>query len=150
MQVRKIYAGYKVRTVKNTIYDPIRRKYLRLTPEELVRQKTIMFLMERLGVPQDKILMERSLGTLGVTGSRKRIDIGILDREDLLLGIVECKAFLAHNDEAPYRQAQDYLLDLNTRYFFVTDGYSFNGFYYDKLQFIRLEEIPGYENWRND
>ncbi len=128
MNVEKIYARYKVQTVGNTIYDPIRQKYVHLTPEEIVRQKTVKFLMKRLGVPQNRILIERSLGSLGVAGSKKRIDIGILDDEELLMGIVECKASLAYDDEVAHLQAQDYLLDLDTRYFFVTDGCRFNGY----------------------
>lgn len=149
MNVGKIYAKYKVRTVKNTIFDPIRQIYLRLTPEEIVRQKTVTFLINGLEVPQNKILIERSLGTLGVAGSRKRIDIGILDDEGLLMGIVECKASLVCNDEAACLQAQNYLRGLHARYFFVTDGFIFNGYYYDKLQFVRLEEIPRYNMWKD-
>lgn len=71
MNVEKIYSRYKVQIDGDQIYDPIRLKYLHLTPEEIVRQKTIKFLMKRLGVPQNKIIVERSLGTLGVEGSKK-------------------------------------------------------------------------------
>ena len=91
--------------------------------------------------------MEKSLGSLGVKGSKRRIDIGILDEEDLLIGVVECKASLTQNSEAAFLQAQNYLLDLNTRYFFVTDGVRLSGYYYDTQQFIKLEEIPKYERW---
>ena len=147
MNVAKIYAGYKVQTVGDTIFDPIRQKYVHLTPEEVVRQKTVKFLTKRLEVPQSRIMVERSLGTLGVEGSKKRIDIGILDDEGLLTGIVECKASLTFYDEAAHTQAQDYLLSLNARYFFVTDGCRFNGYYHDDAQFIRLEELPSYDRW---
>ena len=57
------------------------------------------------------------------------------------------KASLTRNDEAAFQQAQDYLLNLNTRYYFVTDGDEFSGFYYDTVQFIKLEEIPKYDRW---
>ena len=149
MNVLSIFNRYKVQIVDDTIFDPIREKYVHLTPEEIVRQKTIKFLMKRLGVPANKIIVERGLRTLGVEGSSKRIDIGILDDDDLIMAVVECKASLARNDEAASRQAQDYLLQLNTRYFFVTDGSVFNGYYYDTTQFIRLEEIPKYDHWYN-
>ena len=43
--------------------------------------------------------------------------------------------------------AQNYLQDLNTRYFFVTDGSIFLGYYYDTTQYIRLENIPQYKSW---
>ena len=146
MEVSKIFERYKVKTENNQIYDPIRMKYVRLTPEEIVRQKTIKFLMKRLGVPQETIIVERGLSALGVENSKKRIDIGILDEEDLLMGVVECKAGII-NTEAPYRQAQDYLIDLNTRYFFVTDGHVFDGYFWNTSQFIRLDSIPKYEQW---
>lgn len=58
MNVKSIFDRYKVQIIDDTIYDPIRQKYLHLTPEEVVRQKTIKFLMKRLGVPQDKIIVE--------------------------------------------------------------------------------------------
>lgn len=79
MEVSSIFACYKIKLNDNKVYDPIRRIYVKATPEEIVRQKTIKFLQLRLKVPQDKIIVERALGSLGVAGSRKRIDIGILD-----------------------------------------------------------------------
>ena len=147
MNVKNIFDRYKVQIVEDTIFDPIRQKYVHLTPEEIVRQKTIKYLLKRLHVPQSKIIVERSLGSLGVKGNKRRIDIGILDEEDLLIGVVECKASLTQNSEAAFLQAQNYLLDLNTRYFFVTDGVKFSGYYYDTQQFIKLEDIPKYERW---
>lgn len=122
-------------------------KYVHLTPEELVRQGVLKFLMKRLAVPQKKIVVERSLSTFGIKGSRKRIDIGILDEENSLMAVVECKASLTRNAESAFEQAQNYLLDLNTRYFFVTDGCTFEGYYYGSTQFIKLEEIPKYDCW---
>ena len=147
MNVKSIFDRYKVPIVDEKIYDPVRQINLRVTPEEIVRQKTIKFLMKRLGVPQSKIIVERGLNTLGVEGVKRRIDIGILDEEGLLMAIVECKAKLSKNGESAFIQAQDYLLDLNTRYFFVTDGVTFSGWYYDTLQNIQLDEIPKYERW---
>ena len=76
-----------------------------------------------------------------------RIDIGVLDEEGVLMAIVECKPTLSRNGEAAFIQAQDYLLDLNTRYFFVTDGVTFSGWYFDTVQNIELDEIPKYDRW---
>ena len=147
MNVESIFNRYKLKIKNDQIYDPIRQKFLRLTPEEIVRQKTIKFLINRLGVPQDKIIVERGLNTLGVEGVMRRIDIGILDEEGLLMAVVECKASLARNKEAAFIQARDYLLDLNTRYFFITDGKIFSGWYFDTVQNIELAEIPKYDRW---
>lgn len=147
MEVVKIYEHYKVEVKDDRIFDPIRQIWLHTTPEEIVRQKTIKFLTGRLKVPKNHIIVERSLGTLGVKGSKKRIDIGILDDDNLLMAIVECKAPQAYNAEKAFKQAQGYLRDLNTRYFFVTDGRMFDGFYYDTIEDIHLETIPKYDRW---
>ena len=147
MNVGNIYQRYKLQIKDSQIFDPIRQKYVKQTPEEVVRQKTIKFLINRLKVPKDNIIVERSLGTLGVAGSKKRIDIGILDEEGLLMAVVECKAGTIRGQESPYLQAQDYLIELNTRYFFVTDELEFNGYFWNTEQFIRLEEIPKYDRW---
>ena len=147
MEVSSIFARYKIKLNDNKVYDPIRRIYVKATPEEIVRQKTIKFLQLRLKVPQDKIIVERALGSLGVAGSRKRIDIGILDADDLIMAVVECKASLIGIDEAAHAQAENYLREINTRYFFVTDGVRFSGYYFNTQQFIKLEEIPQYEEW---
>lgn len=92
MNIGRITARYKNKVLENKIFDPIRNKYVKLTPEEAVRQKIIKFLMKRLQVPQDKILVERALGTLGLLVAedkkKQRIDIGILDEEGLLMAVV--------------------------------------------------------------
>ena len=64
LNVISIFNRYKVQTDGDRIYDPIRLKYVHLTPEEIVRQKTIKYLIKRLAVPEDKIIVERRLDTL--------------------------------------------------------------------------------------
>lgn len=146
MDVSGIFNRYKVKIDGDKIFDPIRNHYVHMTPEEGVRQKTIKYLMQRLKVPQKKIIVERSLSSLGVPGNRKRIDIGVLGDDDLIMAVIECKQAL-WNGENAYAQAQDYLETLNTRYFFVTDGRVIDGFFWNTLQFIRLENIPTYDQW---
>ena len=63
------------------------------------------------------------------------------------MAVVECKATKAYNAEDAFVQAQDYLRELNTRYFFVTDGMIFEGYYYDTVEDIKLDTIPKYERW---
>lgn len=148
MDVTGIFYRYKSDIKDNKIFDPIRKKYVHCTPEEIIRQKTIKFLIKRLEIPKNKIIVECSLNTLGVNGSKKRIDIGILDNNNLIMGVIECKAFLI--DELAYLQAQGYLSELKTRYFFVTNGQIFDGYYYDAIQFIKLEgDIPKYNDLCN-
>ena len=66
MEIVSVFKRYKVKKVRNEVYDPIRKRYVRATPEEYVRQQTIQFLIDYLGVPQDRIIVERTLSRLGV------------------------------------------------------------------------------------
>lgn len=117
MRVTSVFRRYKVKKVRDQVYDPIRKKYVRVTPEEFVRQQTIQFLIDYLGVPQDRIIDERTLSRLGVEGDRRRIDIGILDQEGEITAVVECKVSIVGDHEAAFIQAQDYLQALHANSF---------------------------------
>ena len=117
MRVTSVFRRYKVKKVRDQVYDPIRKKYVRVTPEEFVRQQTIQFLIDYLGVPQDRIIVERTLSRLGVEGDRRRIDIGILDQEGEITAVVECKESIVGDHEAACVQAQDYLQALHAKFF---------------------------------
>lgn len=147
MKVTSFFNRLKVKIVDGKIYDPIREKYVHVTPEEIVRQKTIKFLIEYLEVPQDRIVIERTLSTLGAKGDMRRIDIGILDPENEVMAVVECKESIVGYNEPAFIQAQDYLTTLHAKYFFVTDGMTFSGYIYDSMCFIRLEEIDKFDKW---
>lgn len=119
----------------------------RATPEKFVRQQTIQFLIDYLGVPQDRIIVERTLSRFGVEGDRRRIDIGILDQEGEITAVVECKVSIVGDHEAACIQAQDYLQALHAKFFFVTDGMTFKGYRFKMMSFLQLEDIPHYEEW---
>ncbi|MBE5954982.1 MAG: type I restriction enzyme HsdR N-terminal domain-containing protein [Lachnospiraceae bacterium] len=123
------------------IYDPIREKWIKNTPEETVRQQMIQFMLKRMNVPKNRIGVEKALSTLGITGNRKRIDICIWDENNKIKGIIECKAYHISQDESPYQQVLDYVRALNAKYYLVTDGIDLKGFYYDESlsQFLKME-----------
>lgn len=117
------------------------------TPEEINRQKVIKYLIGKLRVPKDKIIVERGLASLGVKDSRKRIDIGILDIDGNLLAIIECKDSLPYSDTV-YEQAQDYMTSLGVKIFFVADNNYLSGYYWNGMQFVLIEDsIPIYSKW---
>ena len=57
---------------KRWIWDFIRRKWLVLLPEELVRQLLVQYLLLEVGVNKNRIAIERGLH---VNGLQKRCDI---------------------------------------------------------------------------
>lgn len=147
MDVYNIFKKYKIRTKEKQIFDPIRNKFVAMTPEEQVRQRTIQFLIHHVSIPIEKLKVEVSLNSLGSIGNRKRIDIGVFDENDHLCGIVECKANYIGKGEAPYMQAIDYADTLAIRFYFVSDGRDFIGYYYsaENDQYIQLDTLPTYD-----
>ena len=74
--------------VMRTVFDPLRRKEVALTPEEQVRQWCIGVLSGDLGVPLHMMMSEVGM-KLG--GKQFRADILVYDRHARPLVVVECK-----------------------------------------------------------
>ena len=73
---------------KGTIWDPLRKKEVALTPEERVRQWCIGVLAESLEVPMHMMMSEAGF-KLG--NKQFRADIIVYDRSLRPLVVVECK-----------------------------------------------------------
>ena len=151
MDIYKTFKKYKLKIKGDQIYDPIREKFVHLTPEERVRQQTLQFMMSDLEIPPEKIGVEISLNSLGDAGNRKRIDICVFNDEKKVVAIIECKANYIGYKEAPYNQAIDYVTSLGVYRYFVVDGYDMIGYYYNAQQdqFEKLEELPHYTEMLN-
>lgn len=74
-------------------FDPIRYFLVQKTPEEEVRQKTIIFLQNKLGVPIERIRVEEPMCHVK-KGLRGRADIVVYrdDKQEEPLMVIECKA----------------------------------------------------------
>ena len=117
------------------------------TPEEEVRQKTLKFIQQRLKVPANRIGVERTLHSLGVVGSWKRVDICIFDDSDDIVAIIECKADDLGRWDNAYVQAIDYVELLGVNNYYVADNWEFNGFHYsyERNQYDPIDVIPTYQ-----
>ncbi|MDR1225789.1 MAG: type I restriction enzyme HsdR N-terminal domain-containing protein [Prevotellaceae bacterium] len=126
------------------IFDPIRRQYVKATPEEVVRQHIINYLTNHKGAPQGLITVERSLKLNGLT---KRCDILVCDRNGNPLLLVECKAPEVKITNSAFEQIARYNLTLRVPYLVVTNGSTTYcckvDFDTEKIEF--LKDIPGYE-----
>lgn len=72
---------------KEMIFDPIRKKYVRLTPEEWVRQNLLQYLMQMKQYPGSMMAIEKALS---VNGVNRRFDIVVYQQEQPWL-LIECK-----------------------------------------------------------
>ena len=103
---------------KRQVWDAPRRKWLVLTPEELVRQLCLHYLVA-LGF--SKNLMRTELG-ITVNGLQKRCDIVVFDTQTKPFLLVECKRAKVAMTDAVLYQALDYNLQLKVPFCLITNG----------------------------
>ncbi len=101
------------------IYDLIRKKYLVLTPEELVRQSFIHYLIKDLNYPKSMISVEREV-KIGVKSNRS--DIRILSDDGKCFMLIECKSFKTKINQNTFDQAAKYSSSLKANYLVATNG----------------------------
>lgn len=128
---------------KNVIFDPIRRKYVALTPEEWVRQHFVHFLVERKGYPRSLLANEVQLV---LNGTKKRCDTVLYRRDLTAQMIVEYKAPDIEITQAVFDQVWRYNLVLRVDYLVVSNGlrHFCCRMDYGRQQYVFLPEIPDY------
>lgn len=104
---------------KEMIFDQLRRKYVRLTPEEWVRQNFIQYLIANGDYPPGLISVEH---TIILNRMKRRVDILVYNRQGIPVMIVECKSPDVAIDEKVADQAAVYNMTLNVPYFIITNG----------------------------
>lgn len=102
-----------------TIWDPLRKKEVALTPEEQVRQWCIRVLAGQMQVPMHMMMSEVGF-RLG--GKQLRADILIYDRSAKPLAVVECKRPEVAITQEVLDQAIRYNIVLDVRYMIITNG----------------------------
>ncbi len=108
-------------TSRETIFDPVRRRRVALTPEEWVRQQTIVMLHERYGYPYELMQVEAAITLNGLT---KRCDIVVYDQAVKPWMIVECKRESVELTQKVIDQACRYNLVLDVPFLLLTNGRS--------------------------
>lgn len=125
-----------------TIYDPLRKKEVALTPEERVRQWCIGVLAQQLEIPLHMMMSEAGF-KLG--GKQFRADILIYDRKAQPLAVVECKRPEVDLTREVLDQAIRYNMVLNVKYMIITNGTVTYVFSKEEGQFTTVGTLPRYE-----
>lgn len=110
---------FRTNNGKEEIFDIARKKYIRLNPEEWVRQNMIMYLHHELGFPLSMIAVEKQITLHGMT---RRFDIAVYQATGLPVMLVECKAPEVEIQQGVMDQAGRYNLVLKVPYLCVTNG----------------------------
>lgn len=103
------------------VLDPVRRRWVALTPEEWVRQHTIRLLHTRYGYPLELMQVE---GSIALNGMSRRCDIVVYRPDGRPMMIVECKAPDVKITQHVCDQACRYNTVLHVPYLLLTNGQS--------------------------
>ncbi|GAB4398486.1 MAG: type I restriction enzyme HsdR N-terminal domain-containing protein [Microscillaceae bacterium] len=109
------------------VFDPIRRKNVRLFPEEWVRQQFIQHLIQACGYPAGLIQTEQGTkyGNLG-----KRTDILVYDRQLRPYFLVECKAPYVAIEQETLEQVCQYNHVIQAAFVAVCNGAQYQAYAY--------------------
>ena len=129
---------------KQEIFDEIRKKFVRLTPEEWVRQHFLHFMIFRLGFPASLIVVEAALK---YNNMAKRFDILAYRAGGKPCLVVECKAPEVEITQAVFDQVAMYNMTLTVDFLAVTNGKAHYACQIDHRNktYMFLKEIPTYE-----
>jgi hypothetical protein len=126
------------------IFDPIRRAFVVVTPEEWVRQHFLNYLIADRLFPAGLIAVEKKIR---VNRMNKRFDIVAHLPSGKPAMIVECKAPSVKISLDTFNQALRYNLSLNIHYLVLTNGLTHFCLMlnYDDKTSLQLYHIPSYQ-----
>jgi type I site-specific restriction-modification system R (restriction) subunit len=104
---------------KQLIFDLLRKKYVKLTPEEWVRQNFIQFLLTEKSYPAALIAIEKELK---INGMKKRCDAVVYNIDAEPIMIIEFKAPEVNINQKVFDQVAVYNTKLKVEYLIVSNG----------------------------
>ncbi len=104
---------------KLMIFDQLRKKFIRLTEEEWVRQHMVSYLIRERKIPAGLIRIESGLKYEKL---KKRTDILVYNRKGLPYLVIECKSTKIVISQEVVFQAGIYAKSLQVLYIGVTNG----------------------------
>jgi len=129
------------------VYDQFRKKYVRLTPEEWVRQNFAVYLVNEKSYPASRMMIEKSLK---VNKMSKRCDILVCDDAGRPVLMVECKSPEIKIGQSTFEQVSVYNIAFHVKYLIITNGLQH---FCCSVDFINqtvdfLKDIPQYSEIR--
>ncbi len=135
----------KIKLVEETtqVFDEVRKKYFKLTPEEWVRQNFIHYLNKEKNYPFGLMGVEKMVK---YNSLKTRADIVIYNLEGKPNVIVECKAPEVKITQDTFNQIAKYNSQLKVKYLIVTNGMKHFccQMDYENNKITFLEDVPAY------
>ncbi len=126
---------------KEFIFDPLRKKWVALTPEEWVRQNFIQYLLKVKQYPREMIAIEKEI-RLGEM--KKRFDLLVYSSGMKPWMLIECKSGDVKLDDKVLGQIIRYHAAVPVSFLIITNGNFCFGFSKMNNTLIPLAEIPEY------
>ncbi len=127
---------------KDHIFDPLRKKWIRLTPEEWVRQNFLQYLLQEKQYPASLIAVEKEIS---VGELKKRFDILVYKNNQPWL-LIECKEMNVPVEEVVFHQLLRYQSALQAKHIIITNGNETKGWTTKEQGITELDFIPDYDN----
>jgi type I site-specific restriction endonuclease len=127
---------------KEIIYDSLRRQWLKLTPEEWVRQNFLQYIIQTKKYPSSYIAVEKEihLGEL-----KKRFDILVYDQHHQPWMIIECKAMDVELTEKVLEQIVRYNISVPVPFLVITNGSYTYAWMKKGIELIEAEDLPDFD-----
>ncbi len=129
------------------VFDQFRKKYVRLTPEEWVRQNFAHYLVNEKNYSSSRFVIEKSLK---VNNMFKRCDILVYNDQGNPIMMIECKSPDIRIGQETFEQVSVYNITFKVKYLIITNGLVHYccqvDFTTNKVSFIN--EIPDYSSIR--
>lgn len=124
------------------VKDRIRKTWLKLSPEEWVRQHSIYWLVKIVGFPEGLLSIERNFSPK----SMKRADIIGYGRNGNSILLVECKAACQQINAETARQALQYNQEVKANFIWLTNGLSHSVLEKTQnQQFLPINQLPKFK-----
>ena len=137
--------SFKIKTKegKSFLFDALRKKYVRLTPEEWVRQNFIQFLIVEKKYSVPLIAVEAGVK---VNNNSQRADLVVFDRSGNPVLVAEFKAPEVKICQQTFDQIVRYNMQLKVKFLIVSNGLDHFccQINYSNNTYVYLAEIPDF------
>ena len=123
------------------MFDTVRRKKIKVTPEEIVRQLWITYFTTVRNVNPRLIAVERGFEAFG---KKRRFDLVLFDKQQQPLLLAEFKAPDVAISQITFDQIAVYNMQLNIPFALVSNGRHHYCFRVekDKKEYLFLDQLP--------
>src|SRR5210317_421185 len=120
LDLQKYHKDLNIKEDENgrSLFDPVRKKYVRIQPEELVRQSWIQYLTQECGISIASLGVEKQFSLNNLS---RRFDL-VFYQKAVAFTLFEFKSFNKSIDNDTAFQAAQYNIELKVPYILISNG----------------------------